>query len=468
MSFQTFGYFAFLVILVVLAVRVENRLLRKSAFLAASLYFYSTFGYLFLGVLLLEAVYFQACAIFLSSHREHGRRTLIKVGMVSIPLLVLAFYKFSGPFLLEINAALVSIGLNPDSAALVAPVGISFFTFQGIAYFLDVDKDRSKPLKSWLDVLLYFSFFPHVLSGPIARVTELGPQIEGAGHVTHNRFREGVFLLARGYAKKILFADPVATHIVNPAFANPGSMSSLDLVLGLLGYTLQIYMDLSGYTDIVRGSAKVIGFDLAENFNRPYSALTVSQFWQRWHQSMSGFFRDYLFHAVGGSRNGNVYVNLLLTFIAIGLWHGAGWNFVLYGLLHGAVVGYERYRRGKRKSAGLPELDPRMVFTIKAWAFTFAFVVFSRLLFRSPDLSSAVQYLIAMIHNIHINMTMNWMAIWMLAGIVLSVTPHRLSRRMVVFYARIGVWPAAALAAVVSLGLLGLNAGAGGFIYFRF
>ena len=244
---------------------------------------------------------------------------------------------------------------------------------------------------------LFVAFFPTILAGPITRAKTLLPQLAAMAPTSANQAESGLVLVARGFVRKLAFADVLAAHLVDPAFADPSRYSSFFLLVALYAYSFQIYMDVAGYTDIARGMARLVGFELPINFDRPYLARSVSNFWQRWHISVSSFFRDYLFFGLGGSRRGNVYVNLMLTFLAIGLWHGAGWNFVAYGAAHGIVVCLERLVAATRAHhiLGLPA----------GWSYalgvaaTFHFIVLSRILFRAGDIDSAKAYAAAMLHS---------------------------------------------------------------------
>lgn len=468
MSFQSSGFLILLGLTFLALSLTPSRVVRKLIILATSLYFYACFSYQFLATLLAESLYFYLCAKWLSAHPGLASRKLVRSLSIAPPIAALVFFKYSSPFLHQITSGLASLGIDIEASRVLAPIGISFFTFQGVSYLLDAALQRSKPMNSALDAAIYFTFFPHVLSGPIARMSDLGPQVQRGGNITKRRFREGVYLMLRGYTKKIVLADPIALHVVNPAFSFYQDTSGLNLLVALIGYTIQIYMDLSGYTDIARGSAKVLGFDLAHNFNRPYNALSVSQFWQRWHQSMSGFFRDYLFHAVGGSRYGNVYINLIITFVAIGCWHGMGWNFVLYGVLHGAIVGYERWRRGKLKARGAPEFPASEHFRFYAWFSTFAIVVFSRVLFRSQDASSAFDYLHSIAQNIQSSPSFNWVSLLVLVGLAASTMPARLERHAFIALTRAPTIRFGLVIFVSMMALLAFSSSEGGFIYFKF
>lgn len=366
---------------------------RRNWLLLASYYFYCTFDLRFALVLLATTVaqWLIGARIF-AADTQTTRRAWLWVSL-GVGLGTLGYFKYAGFFVESLNALLESLGLAASASVLelAAPIGISFYTFQSLTYTIDIYRRKEIPTRNLRNFALFIAFFPHVTAGPIARARLLIPQIEApqrAGALDP----QAVFLIARGLAKKIAIADVLAAQFVTPAFASPDQWASWFLALAVIAYSFQIYMDLSGYTDIARGAARCFGYDLQVNFDRPYLARTVSNFWQRWHISMSSFFREYLYWSLGGSRQGIVYVNLIVTFVAIGLWHGAGWNFVLYGLLHGSVVCVERMRRLSRRRRGLPDNDESFSGQLIGLTYTFVFVAFARILFVESDLAGATGY----------------------------------------------------------------------------
>lgn len=393
MGFQSLHFFVFMLGVFVLNHLLRSHLgMRKNVLLLASYYFYMTWDVAFAGLIaLMTVVNFMAGRGIARSRTITGKRLWLAVAL-SVCLAVLAYFKYVNFFLDSAVSLLRAVGLFVDVPTLqvVLPIGISFFTFQSLSYTIDVYRGQQTQCRSFRDFALFVSFFPTILSGPITRSRQLLPQFEQPLPADDRRYVDGLYLTVRGFIKKILFADILATHIVNPAFSSPEQLSGGFLLLAVYAYSFQIYMDLSGYTDIARGSAKLLGFELPRNFDYPYRAVSVSNFWQRWHISMSSFFRDYLYFGVGGSKRGNVYLNLLITFVAIGLWHGAGWNFIVYGLVHGSIVGFERWRRTSRSGIASDRTGWRLAASVLV---TFQIVAFSRVLFRAEDLQSAVSYL---------------------------------------------------------------------------
>ena len=474
MSFQSLHFFVFLTAVILLNHRLAGHAgLRKSMLLFASYYFYMCWDWRFaLLVMFVTLVNFVAGAGIASASHAGGRRLWMGVAITG-SLGVLAYFKYTNFFIESVAGFARSLGLEADLPLLqvVLPIGISFFTFQSLTYPLDIYRGKQQPTRSLRDFALFVAFFPTLLSGPITRANQFLPQLARPCVLRDDTCREGFLLMIRGFVKKIAFADVLAAHLVNPAFAAPSEHSSLFLLLAVYAYSFQIYMDLSGYTDIARGAAKMLGFELIENFDRPYLATSVSNFWQRWHISMSSFFRDYLYFGVGGSRHGNVYLNLYITFLAIGLWHGAGWNFLLYGFLHGSLVAFERWLRTARAAGGvvpLPVARPVLVQGLLIVA-VFHFVAFSRVLFRAPDLEQAGQYLLQIFVSPLATTALPALG---LAALIAAALLHLLPRGSYLSWGqRFMGLPAAAQAvglAMTLYGLVALSPGATGFIYFQF
>lgn len=474
MSFQSLHFFAFLTVVILLNHRLAGHAeARKNMLLLASYYFYMCWDWRFaLLVMFVTLVNFAAGAGIAAARSPRGRKLWLGVALAG-SLGVLAYFKYANFFIESVAGFARSLGFEADVQLLqiVLPIGISFFTFQSLTYPLDIYRDKQQPTRSLRDFALFVAFFPTLLSGPITRANQFLPQLTRPFVPRDESYREGFLLMIRGFVKKIVFADVLAVQLVNPAFAAPGEQSTLFLVLAVYAYSFQIYMDLSGYTDIARGAAKMLGFDLIENFNRPYLATSVSNFWQRWHISMSSFFRDYLYFGVGGSRHGNVYLNLYITFIAIGFWHGAGWNFLLYGFLHGSLIAFERWMRTRRGARGLATAPPAHPVWVQVLLIVavFHFVAFSRVLFRAPDLERAGQYMLQILVDpvvVGSLPTLGLMAL--IAAALLHLLPRGLYLNCGQRFMQL---PAVLQAGVLAAGfytLVAVSPGVSGFIYFQF
>ena len=318
--------------------------------------------------------------------RVGGGETLtgraICAGAVVGDLAVLGVFKYYSFFVDEINGTLAGAGLGlPLPLATIAlPIGVSFFTFQAISYVVDVKRGTLAPAPL-IDVGLYLSFFPHLVAGPIVRAREFLPQLEKPRDPAKVAVGAGVVLIAVGLIKKVAIADVLAREVVDPVFAVPEAYASADVLLALYGYSAQVYCDFSGYTDIAIGLALLLGVVFPQNFDRPYHARTVGEFWRRWHMTLSRFVRDFVFIPLGGSRGGRwrTMRNLVIAFTIVGLWHGAAWGFVLFGLAHGLYMAVESQLRGRW---------PRFP-TWARWLVTYHFLVLAFVLFRAPDLDVA-------------------------------------------------------------------------------
>ena len=275
--------------------------------------------------------------------------------------------------------------------------------------------------------------------------------------------------MIQGFIKKIFFADLLARHFVDPAFATPEAYSPAFLLLAVYAYSFQIYMDFSGYTDIARGVAKTLGYDLQINFERPYKATTVSNFWQRWHISMSSFFRDYLFFGLGGSRSGNVYFNVLLTFVAIGAWHGAGWNFVAYGFLHGSMVAGERWLRNRRTARGLEPVHYTGLHLLFRVLLIFNIIALARILFRAGTISDAWDYVLAMLNFAQTATPVSTLGFTVLIlAVALHYIPDDWKTKSIDWFTRVPSLIQAGTVASTIYFLIVFSGGPAPFIYFQF
>ncbi len=380
MLFPTFTFALFFVVVMTVGWLMPGRRgWWKLFMLAASYFFYGYWDARFVGLIVASTVLNQTAAAWLSRLSSPGARRAVVSVAVTSNLASLGFFKYAGFFVDSAEAALQGLGFAADLPLLniILPVGISFFTFQAISYVLDVyrgDADLAKPL----DFAVYLAFFPQLVAGPIVRVNELVPQLSQPRTLTHSDFTRAVLLIAAGLFKKMVVATYLAEALVDDVFAFPDRFSSLEVLLGIYGYAVQIYADFSGYTDIAIGVALLLGIRLPENFNQPYRAASVQDFWRRWHISLSRWLRDYLYIPLGGNRGGDRRRdrNLLLTMLLGGLWHGAAWTFVLWGLLHGVGLLVER-RLGRSPHPVLGRL------------ITFHFVCFGWVLFRAESLGAA-------------------------------------------------------------------------------
>ncbi len=402
-----------------------------------------------------------------------GHRRLLAALALSAPLFLVKYADW-----LAWNLEQVLPGLHLPRADLPLPVGISFFTFQALAYVIDVGRPLARgggePERDPLRFAVFLGFFPQLVAGPILRRRELLPELRRLPLLQGEDVGQGLFRIGLGLGKKVLVADPLSVGMVDPVMADPGRFTGLEVLVALYAYTIQIYYDFSAYTDIALGSARLFGFRLPENFRRPYQATCVAGFWRRWHITLSNWVRDYVYYPLGGSRveggaEWKVYRNLMLTLLIIGIWHGASWNFVAYGLLHGLAVSWCRYRR-KRTGRAPDDPLPSAGAWAWRWLLTFHFVVLGRVLFRTEDLRQAGMVL-ARLGELDLLMPRFSPTSWivLLLGFAAHMSPESWRESLARGFRR--AHPALWALAAAALGVACLEAGSGdrlAFIYYQF
>jgi alginate O-acetyltransferase complex protein AlgI len=385
MSFVSVWFPPFLAVVLVALALIPRRGARYGFLLFANLVFYAAGTPWFILVLLLPSVVDYWCALRMESAADPIARRQWLVLSLAVNLGILAFFKYTN-FLLQNVAGVLGMSAAPLIVAL--PIGISFFTFKTMSYTIDVYRGVIPATRSLRDYTMFVSFFPELVAGPIVRASIFMPQMSRSLSGSWRRIRGAMPIVLLGFTKKLLVADRLAVFI-DPVFASPDLYSRGTLATAVVAYAIQIYCDFSGYTDIAIGVARMIGFDLPENFDMPYLSTSITEFWRRWHMTLSAWLRDYLYIPLGGNRKGpgRTYVNLILTMLLGGLWHGASWTFVLWGLYHGiGLAAHKRWREWRewRGSARTGTLG-----AIAGWAATFAFVCGGWILFRAASLSIA-------------------------------------------------------------------------------
>ena len=478
MLFPTLDFAVFFSIVLTLSWLVPPFSTRwKLLVLAASYVFYGWWDARF--CLLLAAVtvgnHVAAKAI---AHCAGRRRTALLAATIAADLGVLAYFKYAGFFASSLVNGLHSIGLNPDLplVQVALPVGVSFFTFQAISYVVDVHRGTMTPGR-FLDVAVFLSFFPHVVAGPIVRAAEFLPQLTPRRDSRRIDATRALWLIVGGLAKKVVLASFLSSAIVDPVFNDPGAHSSLEALLAVYGYAVQIWADFSGYTDIAIGCALLLGIRFPQNFANPYAAASLQDFWRRWHMTLSRWLRDYLYIPLGGGRGRRAFVarNLMITMVLGGLWHGAAWTFVIWGALHGTFLVVERLWRewhqrrverrcasGSTRVAWLGWLWPRLL--------TFHCVCLTWVFFRADSVSDAVAVLdrIASAHGPAPLVTPVVVGA-IAAGLAVQWVPRDIGPRFVAALSRLapaaqGAGLAASLAVIGALGPQGVAP----FIYYRF
>lgn len=395
MLFNSVAFLVFLPSVWMLYHAVRRPMVRVVVLLAASYLFYAWWRVDYLALLVVSTLTDYACGLALGRWSGRGaRRTALAFSLI-INLGLLATFKYWS-FIGE-QLVWMSDWLGPrvhwPALDVLLPVGISFYTFQTLSYTIDVYRRRVEPERNVLRFALYVSFFPQLVAGPIERPQRLLPQLREPGEATTDQLVSGLRLMLWGMFKKVVVADRLALY-VDVVYGNPTGHNGTQLTLATLFFAIQIYCDFSGYTDIAIGCARTLGFDLMKNFRRPYLAWSPAEFWRRWHISLSTWFGDYVYKPLGGSRcsASRASLNLMLTFLVSGLWHGANWTFILWGGVHGLLVLVERaYRRvaGLSRDAAPTGLVTRAACTVV----TLAGVVAAWVFFRAPDAPSALYIL---------------------------------------------------------------------------
>ncbi len=354
---------------------------KSALILVFSYVFYAWWRPDFLGLLVAVTVVSYAFALIIEAEADDGRRHRWLVMGVTLNLLALAYFKYANFGIDSLNIALKGLGFSPvEFTRVLLPIGLSFYIFHAISYLVDIYRREAPPARDLIDFAAFIALFPHLVAGPVLRYHLLAEQFRSRIH-SLDRFGRGCVVFMVGFCQKVLIADTVAP-LADAAFAV--SMPTLaDAWLGAVAYTIQLFFDFSGYTSMAIGLALMIGFVFPENFNDPYVSRSITEFWKRWHMSLSNWLREYLYISLGGNRKGVVrtYVNLFLTMLLGGLWHGANWTFVLWGAWHGGILALERYwdqRFGK-------PLLPAWLGVIK----TMVLVILGWVMFRAVDIAGA-------------------------------------------------------------------------------
>ena len=386
MLFNSQRFVIFFAIVYTLYLLARDRVQQNIIILVASYVFYAWAAPRYLVLLIFYTLATFGIAIGIDRATTPLWRRVYLIAGIAVNLGVLGYFKYANFFITEVSAVLVRVGFAPHPTVLniLLPIGVSFFTFQSLAYLIDVYRRVSPATTDLLTFAVFKAFFPQLVAGPIERAHNMMPQIAAPRTLTASNILQGVYWVLLGFFLKCVIADRVAP-IVDYNFSildgpNRGPLAALN---GILGFTLQIYGDFAGYTYIALGTARLMGFQLQRNFLAPYLATSLQDFWRRWHVTLSFWLRDYLYVPLGGSRRGTVrtYANLLLTMALGGLWHGASWNFVIWGIYHGCGLAIQR--------TVSPYLGwiPDVARSVGGWALTLFFVMFGWVLFRASSMS---------------------------------------------------------------------------------
>lgn len=536
--FTRFFFWAFFAVVLIgysLVYNNKNRSLRAGFLFIASLFFYYKSSGFFFFILLFSTITDYYVGKWIYSSKNEVVRKLLVASSVVVNLFLLSYFKYAYFFTDSINTLLGTdfhvinhlaqwanhaTGTHFNVNQILLPVGISFFTFQTISYSVDVYRRQTEPVKNLIDFGFYVSFFPQLVAGPIVRASGFVKQIYEDFHLTKAEFGWAVFMILKGLIKKIFIGDFIAVNFVDRVFSAPLSYSGFENLMALFGYSLQVYVDFSGYTDIAIGVALLMGFRLPQNFNAPYKAKSVGEFWKRWHMSLSSWLKDYLYIPIGGNRNGSVFsyislgvilaiivllagkfilvpifagvvllfailaklfpgikrsidtnINLMLTMLLGGLWHGASWQFIIWGGLNGVgLVTYKFWRK-------ISPWEKRTHWLINVWkiTLTFCFITFTRIFFRSESM----EVVRGMMHQIGSELNLKiipqvlvaykWVFLVMLFGFFIHWISENWKERILQWFIATPMWLKAVIAAIVVVFVYqSISSDMQPFIYFQF
>lgn len=441
-----------------------------------SLYFYykSSGGYFIL--LVFAAVIDFTLAKLIYQSEEQWRKKLYIVITLLVNLGMLGYFKYTN-FLYESFFWTSATEFQPLDIFL--PVGVSFFTFQSLSYTIDVYRGDLKPVDNILDYAFFVSFFPQLVAGPIVRASDFLPQIYKPTIVTKEMFGRAVFLIGCGLFKKAVVSDYISINFIDRIFDAPTLYSGIENLFAVYGYALQIYCDFSGYSDMAIGIALLLGFHFPLNFNSPYQSRNISEFWRRWHISLSTWLRDYLYISLGGNRKGKLraYINQMITMLLGGLWHGASWRFIIWGALHGLALTIHKLFKGWNETEADEEpkqASSRFSNFINLF-FTFHFVCFCWIFFRASSMQVATDIIMQISHNLNPQIFFEFIAgykgvmLLMLIGYLMHFVPARIEFSL---QEKITAWPlpykAAFMIAIIVIVIQTKSSGIQPFIYFQF
>jgi len=470
--FPTATFAIFFMVVLPLSWLLMPRGERWRPFIIASSYvFYSAWDWRFVFLLAFSTVWNQVFAVAIHKRTEPRARKALLAAAIAGNLALLGYFKYYGFFVTSTHNlfSLVDLNVPLEVRSIVLPVGISFFTFMGISYVVDTYRGDFEPV-GFGKFAAYLSFFPHLVAGPIVRPGELLPQFDSPRDPRYVDTSRAFFLIGTGLFMKVVIANYLAGSIVDQVFGAPNQHSSLEVLVGIYAYAVQIYADFFGYTNIAIGLALILGFRFPQNFDSPYAAVSIQDFWRRWHMTLSRWLRDYLYIPLGGNRGSRLftYRNLMLTMLIGGLWHGAGWTFVVWGAIHGTALVAERWWRER---PGF--VERRWTPWRRSWHrfATFQVVCFAWIFFRADSFADA--------WDVIVRLFTAWgepsplVTGGVVAAIAVGIGSQYLpSRFPLAIMARFSRLPVPAQAAVLSLALLVTHAmgpeGVAPFIYFQF
>lgn len=466
-----FLFIGFLLIYIPLRKHTLTRIIYVTLF---SLYFYYKSSGVWFGLLVFTATSDFLIAQGISHAGTALRKKLFVTLSLCVNLGMLGYFKYFN-FMGELFTQ--AIGGQWQRLDIFLPVGISFFTFQSISYVIDVYRGRIQPLTRWIDYVFYVSFFPQLVAGPIVRARDFIPQMYKHPTVTRAEFGEGLFLILCGLFKKTVISDYISLNFVDRVFDAPLLYTGVENLLAVYGYALQIYCDFSGYSDMAIGIALLLGFRFNINFDSPYQSATITEFWRRWHISLSSWLKDYLYISLGGNRKGKIrtYINLMITMLLGGLWHGASVSFILWGALHGVALAIHKFVIGRFHSFKKVGTEMKPWRRVLGVLITFHLVCLGWVLFRAPSMRIVGEMLSQIGTNFHpevfTQFVFGYKGVFalMLIGYVMHFMPRNIENTLREAVTRSPLWAQAALLAIAIFIVVQFkSAGVQPFIYFQF
>jgi D-alanyl-lipoteichoic acid acyltransferase DltB (MBOAT superfamily) len=430
-SVTFFILFAFFYLLY--SVFYNNRALRNGVLLLFSLYFYYKISGFFVGVMILMATIDFFIGKGISSSKSGSNKKILLFLSVIMNVGALMYFKYTN-FIIETWTGITHPGAEPIVLKIVQPLGISYFVFKSLTYIFDIHREViEEPERNWFRYVLYVSFFPNILAGPISKARDLLPQFISKPIIDQNIISKGLFLIMIGLIKKIVFADYIAANLVDRVFESPQYFTGIDALMAAYGGMLQLFFDFAGYTDMMVGFSCLMGFTIEHNFNKPFLAGNITEFWRRWHITLYKWLSEYLYQplAFAWRRGGKILVlaAVFITFFVSGLWHGAALTFVVWGLLHGAAISWDVISQKARTR--IQKWMPNKIYTFISIFITFHFLVFSAVLLKVPNLTKATEFY-NFILTTDFSMFSQWLSIYtipfalMLGGLILQYLPEKL------------------------------------------
>jgi alginate O-acetyltransferase complex protein AlgI len=396
MNFATLQFILFFLVVFLIYWNIKGKY-QNAFLLAVSYLFYSFWDWRFLLPIAVTTLTDYFCGRKISASGSLSAKKAWLTTSLMVNLGILGYFKYFNFFAESAAAGFRYLGWPISSATfhILLPVGISFYTFRSLSYVLDIYRGREKPVDSLLPYALFVSYFPHLAAGPITRAGQFIPQIERPRLFTGIDLQEGIVRFIQGYFKKVFIADTLGFYLVDPLFSDPDRYAAAFHWLAMLGYSVQIYADFSGYSSMAIGISRILGLRLPENFQFPHLSRNISDFWRRWHITMSQFFRDYVYIALGGNRGTRLGTagNLVITTFLSGLWHGAGFTYIFWGLLHGLYIVVYHFWSAIRTRFGAANRPLIVGATFLSWVVTQMAVGLAWILFRSPDVSTSFRFL---------------------------------------------------------------------------